>query len=248
MDEQVRVAAESALGYAFKDPALLERALTHASNVDERLRSNERMEFLGDAVLGLIVCERVFSRFPDLLEGEMTKIKSMAVSRATCATIARELGLHQLLSLGKGMILGAGPGGELPQSLAAAALESVIAAMYLDGGYDACKAFVLPRLDPLIEQAATGGHQENFKSVLQQHAQQTLGGVPVYRVLDEQGPEHAKCFKVAVEIGGRQFSSTWANSKKKAEQQAALTALRELGVVEEAEGRVRIKVGGNGTA
>lgn len=238
MDQSdIRSAAEAAIGYQFKDPALIERALRHASVSDSRLESNERMEFLGDAVLGLVTCELIYHNYPNLLEGEMTKIKSTVVSRQTCASIARELGLDRLLSLGRGM-----QGRHtLPQSLAAAALEAVIAAVYLDGGLDAARAFLSPRLTTLIARAESCGHQENFKSVLQQYAQQNLDFTPVYLVLDEKGPDHAKCFEVAVEIGDRRFPSSWGQSKKQAEQLAALNALRELGLCQTAEdGHIRV--------
>jgi len=242
--EQARRAVEQAVGYRFRDPQHVVRALTHASVAEQRLDSNERMEFLGDSVLGLIVSQRIYERFPDLLEGEMTKIKSTAVSRQTCAIIAQRLGLEQWLVLGKGMQRENG----MPQSLAAAVLESVIAAVYLDGGYSAAEAFVAPLFEPLIERAARSGHQENFKSVLQQHAQQNGMETPGYRVLDEKGPDHAKAFKVGVEIGARRFNASWGQSKKQAEQLAALCALEELGLVEKSEdGTVRVvRPGDNG--
>lgn len=219
--------AQAALGHTFSCPEHLVRALTHASIAENRVDSNERLEFLGDSVLGLVASERIFHQFPDLLEGEMTKIKSSAVSRATCAQLAKQLGLPELIILGKGMQTSA----SVPQSLAAAVLESCIAAIYLDGGYAAASKFLAPLLDPLIVRAAASGHQENFKSVLQQHAQQQGLDTPTYRVLDEKGPDHCKCFKVAVDIGGRRFTACWGQSKKQAEQSAAFHALQELGVL-----------------
>jgi ribonuclease-3 len=235
--DPIRHAAEVKLGHSFRTPALLERALTHASVTEQRVESNERMEFLGDSVLGLVVAQRIYTRFPDLLEGEMTKIKSTAVSRQTCARIARRLGLDHMLVLGKGMQKGE----PMPPSLAAAVFEAVIAAIYLDGGYEAAEKFIAPLLDPLIERAASSGHQENFKSVLQQHAQQTDQDPPAYRVLDEKGPDHAKAFKICAEIGGRRFTPCWGQSKKQAEQLAALTALEELGLVQKsADGDLKI--------
>ena len=240
MTDETRAAAEQAIGYSFKDPAHLALALTHASVAESRLVSNERLEFLGDSVLGLVVSARIFRRFTGLLEGDMTKIKSTAVSRQTCAMIARSLGLDEMLNLGKGM-RATGNDGVAPQSLAAAVFESIIAAIYLDGGYEVAEAFILPLLDPLLERAAASGHQENFKSALQQHAQQYLAALPMYRILDEKGPDHAKCFKIAVEIGGRKFAPSWGQSKKQAEQAAALHALHELGVVrDDGSGHVRI--------
>jgi ribonuclease III len=187
-------------------------------------------------VLGLVVSERIYHRYPNLLEGEMTKIKSTAVSRQTCAMIARTLGLDELLITGKGMQHTEA----MPPSLAAAVFESVIAAIYLDGGYDAAERFICPLVDPLIERAAASGHQENFKSVLQQHAQQSGQPTPAYRILDEKGPDHSKCFKVCVEIAARRFGPAWGQSKKQAEQAAALNALTELGLIAPTpEGHVR---------
>jgi len=241
MEDDVRAAArasvEAILGHTFKDPALLDLALRHASTADTPLSSNERLEFLGDAVLGMVVCEMVFRRYPALREGDMTKIKSHAVSREMCAVIARKLGLEQHLLLGKGMQGGAA----MPASLAAAAFEAVIGALYLDAGFEKAGEFIRPLVTPVVESAAQSGHQQNFKSVLQQHAQQAFGATPAYRTLDEQGPDHSKCFKICVDIGGRRFEGCWGQTKKKAEQEAALAALKELGVVREgAEGELRI--------
>ena len=229
MTDETRELVEERIGYRFNDGELLFRALTHASVAECRLSSNERLEFLGDSVLGLLSCELIFQMYPALLEGEMTKIKSHVVSRTTCAAIARELQLDRVLLLGKGMR----SNHTLPQSLAAGVLESVIAAVYLDGGMEPVKRLLAPMLCQLIERAASSGHQENFKSVLQQHAQLLLNESPVYLVLDEKGPDHSKCFEVCVEIGARRFPSCWGASKKQAEQQAALLALQELGVTME---------------
>jgi ribonuclease-3 len=230
MDIAQREALQAKLGRIFSRPELLDLALTHASVGTTKTANNERLEFLGDAVLGLVVCEQIFDRFPDLLEGEMTKIKSTVVSRHTCAIIAREMGLEKTLILGKGMR------GELPSSLAAAALEAVIGAIFLDGGYDAARAFLRPIMSKLIDDAASSGHQQNFKSVLQQHAQQTQGTTPSYKILAEEGPDHAKCFQICVELAGKRFGASWGNSKKKAEQDAAMNALRELGILEDLPG------------
>lgn len=226
--------AQRLIGVTFRDTATLALALRHASHSDSRLDSNERLEFLGDAVLGMVVCERIFTLFPDLLEGEMTKIKSTVVSRSTCADISERLGLEGLLVLGKGMQSQQ----KLPRSLAAAVFESITAAVYLDAGFEGAKAFLLPLLDPLIEDAERSGHQQNFKSVLQQHGQQMYGESPAYRVLDEKGPDHAKCFKVAVELAGTLHPACWGQSKKQAEQQAAEAALFAIGVLQrDARGR-----------
>ena len=241
MTEETREQVEERIGHRFEDSELLFRALTHASVAECRLSSNERLEFLGDSVLGLLCCELIFELYPNLLEGEMTKIKSHVVSRQTCASIARELGLDRVLLLGKGMR----SSHSLPQSLAAGVLESVIAAIYLDGGMEPVRRLLTPMLTKLIERAASSGHQENFKSVLQQHAQVVHGESPVYLVLDEKGPDHSKCFEVCVEMGARRFASCWGATKKQAEQQAALLALQELGVtMEDGNGHVKVKAGG----
>jgi ribonuclease III len=217
-------------GYQFKDLDLLWAALTHASCVDHRLSSNERLEFLGDTVLAMVVCDDIFQRYPQYLEGQLTKIKSAVVSRRTCAHIARDIGLIDLLQVGKGMS-GQEP---LPSSLAAAVLEAVIAAIYLDSGdFQTVRHFILEQFGPHIEHAAASEHQRNYKSQLQQHAQQVMMATPFYEVLDEKGPDHSKCFEVCVVINGRRFSGAWGPSKKDAEQKAAKIALSELDVLEE---------------
>ncbi len=240
MQDDVVQIVEQMTGHRFSDASLVVRALTHSSGVDQRLDSNERLEFLGDSVLGIIACERIFERFPDLLEGEMTKIKSAAVSRTACAQVAGALGLDMLLALGKGMKTQ----GALPSSLAAGVLESIIGALYLDAGMGLTRAWLLEHLDPLIDKAYESGHHQNYKSVLQQHAQTMLGGTPMYRILDEKGPDHAKCFKVGIDIGERKFTACWGKSKKQAEQEAALIALKELGVLEAtSSGEFRVVTG-----
>jgi ribonuclease-3 len=216
------------IGYAFRNPDLLRYAMTHASSAGTRLDSNERMEFLGDSVMGLIVCHELYQRLPRAMEGELTKIKSAVVSRRVCAQVAEKLRLAEALVLGQGI-----DGGEqLPKSLAAAVFEAVVGAIYLDGGLEAARTFVLTHMGDAINQAAGSEHQFNFKSQLQQFAQHQLNGTPHYEMLDEKGPDHAKCFEVAVVIAGRQFPSAWGPSKKDAEQKAAraaLVALQQLG-------------------
>lgn len=224
LDDQVLNDAQRIIGYEFKDRNLLIVALTHASVADNRLVSNERLEFLGDAVLGLITCNYLYDKFPGLLEGELTKIKSLVVSRGTCAKIASELGLDKLLAMGKGMK-------SRPLSLSAAVLESVAGAIYVESGLERACEFLMPLLVPHIERAALSGHQQNFKSVLQQHAQRQLNAQPEYLLLNEHGPDHEKSFEIAVQIGGRRFTPSWARSKKQAEQMAARGALEELGLL-----------------
>lgn len=231
MTDDLRLRAEEILGYTFASADLLKEALTHASIADNRLNSNERMEFLGDAVLDLIVCEALYRQFPGLLEGDLTKIKSAVVSRRTCAEVSKETGLADVLIIGKGIHSRE----QMPNSLAAAVYESIVAAIYLDGGFDVVKQYVLRTMTPKIEQIAATMHQQNYKAVLQQHAQKFLGGTPQYELLDEKGPDHSKCFEVCVSVDGRRFPSAWGPNKKQAEQKAALLALEELGVLDQQE-------------
>lgn len=226
MDPERIAEAERLLGHEFDDKELLVTALTHASMTDSRVDSNERLEFLGDAVLGMVICEHLYRTYPDLLEGDMTKIKSSVVSRQACADIASRLGVDELLRLGKGMSNRV----ELPGSVVSAVYESVIGALFLDAGLERARAFILGALGDRIEIVAQSGHQQNFKSVLQQVAQQSMDVTPQYLLLDEKGPDHAKCFEVCVCIGIRRFSSCWGPTKKQAEQLAALQALVELGL------------------
>lgn len=216
------------IGYRFQNPDLLRAAMTHSSSASTRVESNERLEFLGDAVLGLVVCEELFSRLPEAMEGDLTKIKSAVVSRRCCARVADRLRLPEAMMLGQGM----SPGDDLPRSLASAVLESVIAAIYLDGGLAAARAFILRHMGEEIDEALQSDHQFNFKSKLQQYAQRSLNLTPTYELLDEKGPDHAKCFEVAVTLGDRQYPSAWGPSKKEAEQKAARLALEALGVLE----------------
>jgi ribonuclease-3 len=213
------------IGYRFRNPDYLRAALRHASSANCRRDSNERLEFLGDAVLGLVVCNALYERLPEALEGDMTKIKSAVVSRRACARVANELRLTEGLVLGQGM-----DGGEnLPSSLAAGTLEAVIAAIYLDGGLEPARAFILQHMDPELREATASQHQFNFKSQLQQWAQRQMSATPQYELLDEKGPDHSKCFEIAVTVAGRQFPSAWGPNKKEAEQKAARLALVALG-------------------
>ncbi|NOX58476.1 MAG: ribonuclease III [Planctomycetes bacterium] len=220
--------AQELAGHRFADIDLLVSAVTHASLADCRLSSNERLEFLGDAILGVIACEELFLRYPNKLEGEMTKVKSVVVSRKVCAHIADDIGLSDLLRLGKGMT----ESNSVPSSVRAGVLEAFIAALYLDAGLAATKAFLVPHLVKHIERMVDSKNMDNHKSSLQQYAQKHLSATPKYEALDEKGPDHSKCFEVAVVIASRRFGSAWAPNKKEAEQQAALLALRELGIVD----------------
>ena len=215
---------QEAIGYRFRQPDLLRSALTHASGANTRLASNERMEFLGDSVLGLVTCEQLYLRFPDYQEGDLTKIKSVVVSRRTCARFSKGLNLGDYLFLGKGMHLHTA----VPASLLADVYESLVAAIYLDGGLEAARTFILRHLGPEIEEVAEGAHGGNFKSLLQQVAQREFNATPQYVMLDEKGPDHSKCFKIAAVIGRHTYAGAWGRNKKEAEQRAAMNALAQV--------------------
>jgi ribonuclease-3 len=215
---------EERIGYVFSDKSLLKAALTHASGAQHRLASNERLEFLGDSILGTVVCEELYHRYPEYLEGELTRIKSIVVSRLTCAKISDSLGMEEFLILGKGMTTHP----KVPPSLLADVFESLVAAIYLDGGRDAVRPFLLKHILPEILAAAEDESGSNYKSLLQQLAQREHGTTPTYQLLDEKGPDHSKCFKIAAQVGGHRYQGAWGQNKKEAEQRAAQNALSEL--------------------
>ena len=161
---------QESLGYRFRRPELLRAALTHSSVANTRQASNERMEFLGDSVLGLVTCERLYSRFPEYQEGDLTKVKSVVVSRKTCAEFSRLVDLGEYLFLGKGWQ----SNGEMPPNMLADVFEAVVAAVFFDGGYDAAKEFILKFVDPEIERVAREALGSNSKSQLQQVAQRRI--------------------------------------------------------------------------
>lgn len=224
LSEQILSQCETVLDYRFKDRDLLLNCLTHASGAKHRLASNERLEFLGDAVLGLVVCEMLFHRYPEYTEGELTRIKSVLVSRSTCAKISEAMGCDRFLLLGKGLSMHE----RVPASITSAVLESLIAGVYLDGGIEAARTLIERILEPELEMAAELEHGRNYKSLLQQHAQKSFGETPIYKLLDEKGPDHSKCFKVAALIGAQSYTAAWGPNKKEAEQRAAQNALHEL--------------------
>ncbi len=215
---------EKRIGYKFSDKMLLREALTHASGAQHRLVSNERLEFLGDAILGAVVCDLLFREYPDYLEGDLTKIKSIVVSRMTCAKISESLGLQEFLIIGKGMTTHP----SVPASLLADVFESLIAGVFLDGGKDAAWEFVAKYVDSEIELAVGGETGGNYKSLLQQLAQREHGSTPTYQLLDEKGPDHSKCFKIAARVGRQRYQPAWGRNKKEAEQRAARNALSQL--------------------
>jgi len=216
---------EEAIGYQFRDRSLLVAALTHASGAEHRVVSNERLEFLGDSVLGLVVCNQLYHRFPEYLEGDLTQIKSIVVSRVSCASLSESLGLERCLIVGKGMV---GNGQGVPMSLLADVFEALVAAVYLDGGFEVAERFVRKHVGPKIELAASGQMEGNFKSQLQQLAQREFGITPVYQLLSEKGPDHSKCFLVTAQIGKQRYEPAWGSNKKEAEQRAACNALAQI--------------------
>ena len=223
-ESEILEECQKTIHYRFQNQKLLRGALTHSSGADTRLASNERMEFLGDSVLGLVICEQLYERFPEYEEGDLTKIKSAVVSRRACARISKELNLCDFLFLGKGMNQHAA----VPSSLLADVFESLVAAIYLDGGLKPASEFILRYMLPEIEREAAGAQGSNFKSLLQQVAQREFGATPRYDLLDEQGPDHHKCFKVIAMLGKHPYPAAWGRTKKEAEQKAAMNALAKI--------------------
>lgn len=215
---------ERAIGYVFSNRDVLKHSLTHSSIAPTRGQSNERLEFLGDAIMGAAVCEYLFETYPEYSEGELTRIKSAVVSRQTCAKMSNRLKMDRFLLLGKGLAIHE----RIPSSVLAAVFEAIIAAIYLDGGWGAAKKFVMDTLREEVARVGKTTHGQNYKSQLQQVAQKNFGETPAYRMLDEKGPDHAKCFQIAASIGSRFFPAAWGTSKKEAEQNAAQNALESI--------------------
>ncbi len=209
------------LGHRFAKPTLLVESLTHASAKRDGFPSYERLEFFGDAVLGLVISEALLARFPDQAEGELTRMKSDLVSRTALVRIARRLGLSRYLAIGKGI-----PKKSLPPSIAADAMEAVIGAVYLDGGHAAAKRLVLALYR--TDLAAAPKLADNAKSRLQELTQRLFGEAPVYTLISEQGPEHQKTFQVSCRITPRELGRGSGKTKKEAEQAAAAAALARL--------------------
>lgn len=217
-------ACEALLGYKFSNPDYLYEAITHASVANSRLLSYERLEFLGDSILGFTVCEYLFNTYPNWLEGELTQIKSNVVSRDACAEIGQELNIESCLVVGKGV----GSRGKVPKSLLANAFESIVAAIYLDGGMDVVKNFLLPLVIPKVEESVNGEYFSNYKAELQQYAQKRYGLPPVYDLVDSRGPDHEKWFKISARVNKKTFEPSWGKNKKQAEQRAAANALASI--------------------
>ena len=208
--------------YTFVDPSLVDLALTHAST--EVGANNERLEFLGDAVLDLVVAETLFHAEPERSEGVMTEQKARTVSRDAIAGAARDLGLEERARLGHGM-----HNRKLPKSVLANLYEAYVGAVYLDGGLEAARAFVLESLADALARASEQREEANPKQELQRLSQLQTGVPPVYTLLDERGHAHSKAFLIAAEVDGRRFPSAWGRTRKEAERWAAHEALLVLG-------------------
>jgi len=222
-DERLRGCEES-IGYPFRWPILLRKALTHSSLKDADNPSNERLEFLGDSILGMIVSEYLYATMPEVDEGELTRIKSVAVSSSMLARCSERMGLSEYLRVGKGIAMRP----RLPRSILANAFEAITAAIYLDSGVEDARRFVLQHLVPRIEEVLEDRHARNYKSLLQQVAQRDFSSTPTYRVVGEEGPDHQKKFRVVAVVDGVHYQEATGSSKKEAEQQAARLALRHL--------------------
>jgi ribonuclease-3 len=227
---QTPAALQRALGHAFKDPRLLLEALTHRSYAFERpgpsVRPNERLEFLGDAVLQLISSDVLYASFPDASEGELSSLRAALVRASTLATFARDLPVGPYLRLGKGE---EATGGRDRELLLASAFEAVLGALYLDGGDRAARQFVEPRLSAEVARAIAQQRIKDDKSRLQELAQGRLGVTPSYRVVEQSGLPHDRTFVVEVLLGDVVAARGKGRSKRQAEQAAAHSALEDEG-------------------
>jgi ribonuclease-3 len=215
------------IDYRFMNPELLERALTHKSFANENKvpSHNERMEFLGDSVLSLIISEHLMQNCPDSNEGDLSRLRAAVVSEPALAAIARELGLGAYILLGRGEEQ---TGGREKDSLLADCLEALIASVYLDGGKDAAQAFVLRFFEGTVKKTFTARGTLDYKTELQELSQERLKQLPEYRIVSETGPDHRKQFEVEVWINGLLGGRGTGKSKKEAEQRAAKEALEKL--------------------
>ena len=218
---------ETAIGYRFRNIQLLQNALTHSSYANERwhnsLLSNERLEFLGDSVLGMLVAEYLYRNFPDRPEGELTRMRADMVCEQTLATAANKIGIGEHLMLGHGEER---LGGRNRNSILADAMESVIAACFLDGGIQAALKIVQQFI--LVEVPVTKLHNVDYKTQLQELVQQKKNQVLSYALVGESGPDHDKQFEVEVSLNGNVVGSGSGSSKKRAEQSAAASAIEKL--------------------
>ncbi len=217
----------------FSNPLLLITAFKHRSylNVtnEERVASNERLEFLGDAVLDLVVTDYLYQKFPKRTEGQLSKIKSILVSKPVLAETASELSIGDLILINKGEEK---TGGRQRQSILSDTFEAIIGALYLDKGLDESRTFIQSHLLTRFKSIMQRELFTNYKSLLLEHVQSNFGKLPDYRVVEETGPDHDKNFLVAVLVNGKEISRGQGKSKKVAEQEAAKLALQELGMKE----------------
>ncbi len=223
------VVFQDSLGYLFKDIQILETALTHSSYANENksagVSSNERLEFLGDSVLNLIVSNHIFLSCPDLPEGQLTKIRASVVCEPALKEMAVDLDIGNFIRLGKGEEI---TGGRNRPSILSDAFESIVAAIYIDGGYQQAEAFVLRLVEETIEKSAKGLGLMDYKTKLQEELQKK-GDVKIkYEVVNEIGPDHNKQFSVQVECNGKIMGVGQGKSKKEAEQRAAENALKTV--------------------
>jgi ribonuclease-3 len=220
---------EAYLGYRFADLALLDNALTHRSFVNENgglaLKDNERLEFLGDAVLELTVSDMLMMKFPDHAEGELSKLRASVVNEQPLAELARRFRIGEFLLLGRGEETSCG---RMKPSLLANAFESIVAAMYLDGGFDRTAAFIGRLFEPLIEEGAMPVLYRDYKTAIQEICQNRFHEIPRYIVLSESGPDHDKRFEIGLVLGERVIATGKGRNKKEAEQKAARAAREEL--------------------
>ncbi len=216
-------------GITPNDIHIYRQSMTHSSFLNEQglpsWEGNERLEFLGDAVIGLVVTEALFQHFPEKKEGELSKIKSVVVSRATLSRCAKEIGLSRPLKLGVGETKSGGQG---RHSILAAVFESFVGAIYLDQGLEAAKRFILKHLDSQMEDLGKDNSAQDDKSHLQELIQRRTGQIPRYRVVRSEGPDHNKWFEVEVSLRGMTLARGEGSSKKSAEQSAAQRALSFL--------------------
>lgn len=226
---------EARLGYAFDDRELLALAFVHRSYVNENKdlvpEHNERLEFLGDSVLGLLISDYLYRYLPETPEGELSKLRSRLVEASSCMRYVQSLELDEFLLLGKGEQRNDGRGRE---SIQADLFESVIGAIFLDGGYDAAKSFLFRTFSREID-AILSNPDKNWKAILQDWAQKERGVTPSYEVLDTSGPDHSKTFTVAVVVGEQTVGEGTGSSKKEAQQQAARRAIEALSIDVEAK-------------
>ncbi|MDR1929151.1 MAG: ribonuclease III [Treponema sp.] len=210
----------------FKSPELLNLSLTHRSASNESgLANNERLEFLGDAILGAVSSSLLYSKFPGKNEGELAKIKAVVVSEEILSGLALELRIDKLLILGKGEELS---GGRTKKAILADALEALIGALYLDSGFKAAGDFIRPLMEKEIEKALNEHSARDYKSLLQELTQRLYRNYPVYRLVKRSGPEHERLFWIELTVNGKNYGPCTGRSKKAAEQEAAKLACGEL--------------------